>query len=97
MVTITALTGTEGIMMDAGPRLLIIDDDEKMCGLLKDYLEPLGYVVDAVHNGIDGLDRAVNGAYAAIIMDVMMPGKNGIEVLTELRRHSLTPPVLMLT
>jgi DNA-binding response OmpR family regulator len=82
--------------VETGSRVLIIDDDEKLCRLLQDYLRPLGYNVDAVHNGVEGLQRAIEGAYSAIIMDVMMPGMNGIEVLTELRRHSQVP-VLMLT
>jgi len=77
-------------------RLLLVDDDEKLCRLLRDYLEPLGYAVDAVHNGRDGLERAIEGDYAAVILDVMLPGLNGMDVLRELRRHSQVP-VLMLT
>ena len=77
-------------------RLLLIDDDEKLCRLLRDYLEPLGYSVDAVHNGTAGLDRARQGGYSAVILDVMMPGMNGFDALRELRRTS-NVPVLMLT
>jgi two-component system, OmpR family, response regulator CpxR len=84
------------VELDTGTRVLIIDDDEKLCQLMQDYLRPLGYTVDAVHNGIDGLERALDGSYSALILDVMMPGKNGIEVLVELRRQSQIP-VLMLT
>jgi two-component system response regulator CpxR len=82
--------------VETGSRVLIIDDDEKLCRLLQDYLQPLGYNVDAVHNGSEGLQKAKDGGYSAVIMDVMMPGMNGMEVLTELRRHSQVP-VLMLT
>ncbi len=82
--------------METGKRLLIIDDDEKYCRLLKEYLQPFGYVVELAHDGASGLDKALNGGYAAVIMDVLMPGMNGIEVLGELRRRSNTP-VLMLT
>ncbi len=82
--------------VESGSRVLIIDDDEKLCRLLQDYLTPLGYVVDTTHNGTDGLQKAIDGGYAAIIMDVMMPGMNGMEVLSELRRQSQVP-VLMLT
>jgi DNA-binding response OmpR family regulator len=85
-----------GFELETGTRVLIVDDDEKFCRLLQDYLQSLGYSVDVVHNGVDGLDRAIEGSYAAIIMDVMMPGKNGMEVLGELRRHSQVP-VLMMT
>lgn len=76
--------------------LLVIDDDTKLCRLLKDYLEPLGYTVDTVHNGAQGLERASQRPYAAIILDVMLPGMNGMEVLRELRKNS-DVPVLMLT
>ena len=76
--------------------LLIIDDDMKLARLLKDYLTPLGYEVDVVHNGAAGLKKAIEQPYAAVILDVMLPGMNGMEVLRELRRES-DVPVLMLT
>jgi DNA-binding response OmpR family regulator len=77
-------------------RLLIVDDDEKLARLLRDYLEPLGYQVDLVHNGVAGLKQAREGNYSAVILDVMMPGMNGMDVLRELRKTSQVP-VLMLT
>lgn len=77
-------------------RLLIVDDDEKLCRLVKEYLEPLGYTVDAAHDGVHGLDRAKSGEYAAVLLDVMLPKCNGLEVLQALRRES-SVPVLMLT
>ena len=82
--------------LETGTKVLIVDDDEKFCRLLQEYLNALGYSVDVVHNGVDGLEKATTGSYAAVIMDVMMPGKNGMEVLSELRRTSQVP-VLMLT
>jgi two-component system response regulator CpxR len=81
---------------DASTPLLIVDDDEKLCRLLRDYLQPLGYAVDLAHDGKEGLRLATSGEYAAIILDVMMPGQNGLDVLRELRRRSQVP-VLMLT
>jgi len=86
----------ESLARDSGSRLLLIDDDEKLCRLLHDYLEPLGYAVEAVHNGNAGLARARQGGYSAVILDVMMPGMNGFDALRELRRTS-NVPVLMLT
>src|SRR4051812_19082850 len=77
-------------------RLLIVDDDVKLCRLIGDYLEPLGYDIDAVHEGPAGLDRAASGDYAAVLLDVMLPGMNGLEVLQALRKVS-SVPVLMLT
>ena len=69
-------------------RLLIIDDDVKFGGLLRDYLDPLGYAIDIVHNGRDGLRHAAEGQYDAVILDVMLPGMNGFDVLREIRKTS---------
>ncbi len=82
--------------MTATTRVLIVDDDVKLCRLLREYLEPLGYSVEVVHTGAEGLARAIDEEYGAIILDVMLPGRNGYDVLQELRRHS-SVPVLMLT
>ncbi len=81
--------------MDA-TRLLIIDDDTKLCRLLREYLTPLGYEVATAFTGPEGLERARQGNFAAVILDVMLPGMNGLDVLRELRRESRVP-VLMLT
>ncbi len=78
------------------PRLLLVEDDRKLCHLLKDYLEPLGYEVEVAHDGRVGLMRALEEPRAALILDVMLPGMSGLDVLRELRRTSQTP-VLMLT
>lgn len=77
-------------------RLLVVDDDQKLCCLIKDYLEPLGYHVEMRHTGSEGLIAAREEEWEAIIHDVMMPGMDGFEVLRELRKTSLVP-VLMLT
>jgi DNA-binding response OmpR family regulator len=81
--------------MDA-TRLLLVEDDEKFCRLLKDYLTPLGYDVEVTHDGRDGLARAQTGSHAAVILDVMLPGMSGFDILRELRRTTQVP-VLMLT
>ncbi len=60
-------------------RLLMIDDDEKLCRLVRSYLEPFGYVLDTAHNGPDGLAKAGAQIYQAIILDVMLPGMNGLK------------------
>jgi DNA-binding response OmpR family regulator len=77
-------------------RLLVIDDDRKLCRLIRDYLEPMGYDVESAHAGPEGLEKAQSGEHQAIILDVMLPGMDGFEVLKQLRRTS-TVPVLMLT
>jgi DNA-binding response OmpR family regulator len=78
------------------PKLLVVDDDRKLAGLIRDYLTPMGYEVELRHNGPDGLAEALATPYEAVILDVMMPGMDGFAVLRELRRKS-DVPVLMLT
>ena len=77
-------------------RLLLVDDDLKLCRLVRQYLEPLGYSVSLAHNGEDGLHSALNGSFDAVILDIMMPKLDGFEVLRRLRTRS-NVPVLMLT
>jgi two-component system response regulator CpxR len=77
-------------------RILMIDDDRKLAALVKDYLEPMGFQLDLRHDGAAGLQQALAEKYDAIILDVMMPVMDGIEVLRELRKKS-DVPVLMLT
>ena len=77
-------------------KLLIVDDDEKFVRLLRDYLEPFGYQVDVAHDGRRGLSTALEGDFAAVILDIMLPGLNGLDLLRELRRAS-DVPVIMLT
>lgn len=76
--------------------LLVVDDDRKLCGLIRDYLLPHGWQVEMRHTGPEGLEAARRGKYEAVLLDVMMPGMDGFEVLRELRKNS-TVPVLMLT
>lgn len=77
-------------------RLLIIDDDRKLCKLVTDYLDPFGYDVTSAYTGPEGLEKALEGDFQAILLDVMLPGMDGFEVLKALRRES-DVPVLMLT
>lgn len=77
-------------------KLLVVDDDRKLAGLIRDYLTPMGYEVELRHNGPDGLAEALAVPYEAVILDVMMPGMDGFAVLRELRKKS-DVPVLMLT
>ena len=77
-------------------KILIVDDDKKLCRLVADYLEPMGYDVAAAHNGNQGLEMVRKGSYKAVILDVMMPQMDGFEVLKRLRRET-DIPVLMLT
>jgi DNA-binding response OmpR family regulator len=80
-----------------GPiRLLLIDDDTKFCRLIGDYLARYGYEVHPVHSGPEGLQLALAQSWSAVVLDVMLPGMDGFEVLRRLReQHDM--PVLMLT
>ncbi len=77
-------------------RLLVVDDDRKLCRLIKEYLEPLGYDVQFAHTGTEGVERAAGEDFGAVILDVMMPEMDGFEALKEIRKTSEVP-VLMLT
>jgi two-component system response regulator CpxR len=76
--------------------VLLVDDNPKLCRMVQEYLEPLGYEVAVAHTGPDGLEKALHGDFHAIILDVMLPGMDGFEVLKKFREQSAIP-VLMLT
>ncbi|MCM3872505.1 MAG: response regulator transcription factor [Pyrinomonadaceae bacterium] len=76
--------------------ILIIDDDVALCELVTEYLEPLGFHVEAVHRGDTGARRALDGQHSIVVLDVMLPGLNGLDVLRQIRALSRIP-VLMLT
>ena len=82
--------------MNNANHILLIDDDVELTELLTDYLKAEGFEVSAAHDGVSGLARAIAGECAMIVLDVMLPGMNGLDVLRKLRAQSQTP-VLMLT
>ena len=77
-------------------RILLGDDDVELCAMLSEYLQAEGFVVDAVHDGEAALERAQAIDYDLLLLDVMMPGRNGFDVLRALRPASALP-VLILT
>ena len=83
-------------MQDQPKKILMIDDDLKLCRLVKDYLEPFGFAVEAAHTGTDGLEKVTDSDFDALILDVMLPQMDGFEVLKRVRQIS-DVPVLMLT
>lgn len=78
-------------------RLLIAEDNKDIAKALVTIFEKNSYCVDAVYNGNDALNYAASGNYDGIILDIMMPGYSGIEVLKILRRNKNSTPILMLT
>lgn len=77
-------------------KILLVEDEEKIARFVELELVHEGYEVEKVYNGRDGLEAAMNGGYDLILLDVMLPGLNGMEVLRRLRQHSQVP-VIMLT
>jgi len=77
-------------------RILVIDDDVELCSLVGEYLAPEGFQIEAVHDGDRGLERALSGDHLLVVLDVMLPGMSGFDVLRQLRKSSRTP-VLLLT
>src|SRR6266403_3314468 len=76
-------------------QVLVIDDDIELCELVAEYLEPDGYQVEAVHDGEAGLERALAGEHALVVLDYMLPSMNGFEVLRQIRVRSRLPIVML--
>jgi DNA-binding response OmpR family regulator len=78
-------------------RLLIVEDDKKLAGYLTKGLTEENYTVDVCHDGAEGLDLAILYEYDLIILDIMLPGKNGMEVCQAIRARRIFTPILLLT
>jgi len=78
-------------------QILIIEDEEDLRMILSDRLKGEGYVPDSVADGEQGLRKALAGSYAAVVLDVMLPGKNGFDVCRDIRKAGSSVPILMLT
>ena len=78
-------------------KILYAEDEKALSEAVVDILTYHKYIVDAVYNGVDAYDYAMYGDYDGVILDIMMPQKDGLEVLSELRRNGYKKPVLLLT
>jgi DNA-binding response OmpR family regulator len=78
-------------------RILVIDDERGLARALQRGLAAEGFAVDLAHDGITGLEMATHGDYDAVVVDIMLPGKNGYDVVTVLREREVWTPVLMLS
>jgi len=76
--------------------LLLVDDDKELCSMLRNYLALEGFKTDVLHNGESAAEQAITGQYNLVILDIMLPGQSGFEVLKAIRDTSAVP-VLMLT
>ena len=77
--------------------ILVVEDERRLADALSEILTEVKYMVDTVYDGNDGLAYAESGIYDVIILDVMLPGKNGFEIVSALRKKKIATPVLMLT
>jgi DNA-binding response OmpR family regulator len=78
-------------------KILVVEDDRKVASFVEKGLREDGYAVDLAHDGTDGSLKAHVNQYDLLILDVMLPGKTGYDILTELRREQSSVPVLLLT
>ena len=78
-------------------KLLIVEDDMKLAGYLKKGLSEEQYVVDVRHSGSEGIEAVARSEYDLIVLDVMLPEKDGISVCREVRRRGIVTPIIMLT
>ncbi len=78
-------------------RVLVVEDEKKVASFIKRGLEEEGFSVDVAYDGEEGLDMAANNPYDVILMDLMLPKKDGLSVIRELRERDIATPVLCLT
>lgn len=78
-------------------RILVVEDEPRMAALVKQGLEEEAYAVDTIDNGLDVFDWVASAQYDIIVLDIMLPGMNGIDVCRELRAKGHTTPIIMLT
>ncbi|WP_080058015.1 response regulator transcription factor [Spirosoma aerolatum] len=78
-------------------KILVIEDERKLARFIKQGLEQHGHVADLTHSGSEGLDYVASGLYDLVLLDLMLPGQTGFEVLQNLRTFGLTVPVMILS
>ncbi len=78
-------------------KLLLVEDEIHLAEALKEILSKNKYIVDSVYDGESGLDYGLSGIYDLIILDIMLPKVNGLEILKELRANNVSTPILLLT
>ena len=83
--------------METPLKILIIEDDRDIANLVQSHLQDLGYQVEVAYDGNGGLKKALAGDYALLILDIMLPGTNGIEICRKMREQNSKTLVLMLT
>ena len=87
----------QSIFLEELMRILIVEDEVRLAEALAQIVEEQGYTADLAYDGITGLDYAESGIYDVVVLDVMLPGMNGFDVVRTMRKHKNQTPVLMLT
>ena len=78
-------------------RILIVEDEKKLAAYIKKGLEENHFAVDVSYDGEDGLFALNSSEYDLVILDILLPGKNGLEILKEARKNGMNMPILLLT
>jgi DNA-binding response OmpR family regulator len=86
-----------GVEMNTPMNLLVVEDEKKIANLINKGLREQGYNVDVVHDGNAGFERATSRPYDAVILDIMIPGRDGLNLLRALRERNISTPVMILT
>ena len=76
-------------------KILVVEDDKKLGGFLRKGLEAQGFVVDFSDDGDEGFTLATTRSYDAVVLDIMLPGRDGLSILRNLRERQLTVPVIL--
>ena len=84
-------------MANAHKKILVVEDDLELSGILAEHLMDAGYGVSVFHDGEAGMKEAMGGSYDLIVLDLMLPGTNGLEICKAVRSKPGYPPILMLT
>ena len=78
-------------------KILLVEDDKKIATIVKRGLDAEGYTVDVAFDGVEGLSLATEGSYDLILLDIMLPGRNGFQICADLRARKIWAPIIMLT
>lgn len=91
------LRATAGIHFRQSMKILVIEDEKKIASFVRKGLEAQGFVVDACHHGDEGFIAACTRPYDAIVLDIMLPGRDGLSILRALRERRMAVPIILLT
>src|SRR5579863_3169925 len=84
-------------IMNSPMKVLVVEDEKKLAGFIKRALKEAGHAVDLSHDGVEGGHLATSEEYDVIVLDLMLPGRDGMDILRELRARKKATPVLVLT